>query len=119
MAVEAYLKGFKHAGFLPVLGIDIDKYAIATYERHNTGRGWATDITNINGKDITKRSGYKIIDVMTGGPPPCQAFSSVAIAKWRSLGIPIATLEKICNGFWIPENIRFTVNVDARVLQKV
>ena len=31
----------------------------------------------------------------------------------------IATLEKICNGFWIPENIRFTVNVDARVLQKV
>ena len=32
---------------------------------------------------------------------------------------PIATLEKICNGFWIPENIRFTVNVDARVLQKV
>lgn len=80
-------EGFKHAGFLPVLGIDIDKYAIATYERHNTGRGWATDITNINGKDITKRSGHKIIDVMTGGPP-CQAFSSVAIAKWRSLGIP-------------------------------
>ena len=31
----------------------------------------------------------------------------------------IATLEKICNGFWIPKNIRFTVNVDARVLQKV
>ena len=31
----------------------------------------------------------------------------------------IATLEKICNGFWIPENIRVTVNVDARVLQKV
>ena len=31
----------------------------------------------------------------------------------------IATLEKICNGFWIPENIRFTVNVDARILQKV
>ena len=33
--------------------------------------------------------------------------------------VNIATLEKICNGFWIPENIRFTVNVDARVLQKV
>ena len=31
----------------------------------------------------------------------------------------IATLEKICNGFWIPEDIRFTANVDARVLQKV
>ena len=31
----------------------------------------------------------------------------------------IATLEKICNGFWIPEDIRFTVNVGAQVLQKV
>ena len=31
----------------------------------------------------------------------------------------IAALEKICNEFWIPENIRFTINVDARVLQKV
>ena len=31
----------------------------------------------------------------------------------------IVTLEKICNGFWIPEDIRFTVNVDARILQKV
>ena len=26
---------------------------------------------------------------------------------------PIAALEKICNEFWIPENIRFTINVDA------
>ena len=31
----------------------------------------------------------------------------------------IATLEKICNSFWIPEDIRFTVNVGAQVLQKV
>ena len=31
----------------------------------------------------------------------------------------IAVLEKICNEFWIPENIRFTVNADAQVLQKV
>ena len=33
--------------------------------------------------------------------------------------ICIATLEKICNGFWILENVRFTVNVDTRILQKV
>ena len=31
----------------------------------------------------------------------------------------IATLEKICNGFWILENIRSAVNVDTRILQKV
>ena len=33
--------------------------------------------------------------------------------------VTIATLEKICNGFWIPEDIRFTVNVGAQVLQKI
>ena len=31
----------------------------------------------------------------------------------------MATLEKICKGFWIPEDMRFTVHVDAQVLQKV
>ena len=80
-------EGFKQAGFTPVLGIDVDASAIATYERHNTGCGWAADITSISGKDIVKRSRRKSIDVMTGGPP-CQAFSTVAVAKWRSLGRP-------------------------------
>ena len=80
-------EGFKQAGFLPVLGIDVDECAVATYGRHNDGRGWVADVTGINGKDIIKRSGRKVIDVMTGGPP-CQAFSTVAVAKWRSLGMP-------------------------------
>ena len=31
----------------------------------------------------------------------------------------MATLENICNGFWIPEDMRFTVHVDAQVLQKI
>ena len=80
-------EGFKQAGFFPVLGIDIEKYAVATYGRHNDGRGWVADIANVGGKDIIERTGRKIIDVMAGGPP-CQAFSTVAVAKWRSLGMP-------------------------------
>ena len=80
-------EGFKQAGFFPVLGIDIDKYAAATYGRHNDGRGWVADIASVGGKDIIERTGRKIIDVMAGGPP-CQAFSTVAVAKWRSLGMP-------------------------------
>ena len=50
------------------------------------------------------------------------AHATAMECKGRTIAVletPIATLEKICNGFWIPENIRFTVNVDARVLQKV
>ena len=73
-------EGFKQAGFLPVLGIDIDEYAVATYGRHNDGCGWVADVTNVGGKDIIERAGRKIIDVMAGGPP-CQAFSTVAVCK--------------------------------------
>ena len=80
-------EGFKQAGFLPVLGIDIDEHAVATYSRHNGGCGLVADITKVNGKDIIEISGHKAIDVMAGGPP-CQAFSTVAVAKWRSLGKP-------------------------------
>ena len=80
-------EGFKQAGFLPVLGIDIDEHAVATYGRHNGGNGLVADITKVSGKDIIRLSGRKAIDVMAGGPP-CQAFSTVAVAKWRSLGKP-------------------------------
>ena len=80
-------EGFKQAGFLPVLGIDLDKHAVATYSRHNGGSGLVGDITKVTGKDIIRLSGRKAIDVMAGGPP-CQAFSTVAVAKWRSLGKP-------------------------------
>ena len=44
--------------------------------------------------------------------------NGVVVASDSASGT-IATLEKICNGLWIPENIRFTINVDARFLQKV
>ena len=55
-------EGFKHAGFLPVLGIDIDESAVATYGRHNAGRGWVADIANVSGRDILERfraQGYR------------------------------------------------------------
>lgn len=80
-------EGFKRAGFLPVLGIDIDEHAVTTYNRHNDGNGVVADIAKVSGKDILAHSGRRVIDVMTGGPP-CQAFSTVAVAKWRSLGRP-------------------------------
>lgn len=80
-------EGFKQAGFLPVLGVDIDEHAVTTYSKHNGGCGLVADITKVNGEDIIERSRRKVIDVMAGGPP-CQAFSTVAVAKWRSLGKP-------------------------------
>ena len=126
-------EGFKRAGFLPVLGIDVDECAVATYERHNKERGWVTDIANVNGKDIIKRSRRRVIDVMAGGPP-CQAFSTVAVAKWRSLGKP-STLSHPVNQlyteflrlvlevrpkFFVMENVERMLSIDdGQVKQNV
>ena len=124
-------EGFRQAGFLPVLGIDIDKYAVATYENHNEGRGWAIDIITVSGKDIIKRSGHSVIDVMAGGPP-CQAFSTVAVAKWRSLGKP-STLNHPVNllykeflrlvlevrpKFFVMENVERMLSIDDGQVRK-
>ena len=124
-------EGFKQAGFLPVLGIDIDEYAVATYGRHNDGRGWVADVTNVGRKDIIERAGRKIIDVMAGGPP-CQAFSTVAVAKWRSLGMP-GTLSHPVNQlykeflrlvlevrpkFFVMENVQRMLSIDDGQVMK-
>jgi len=104
-------EGFKQAGFRPVLGIDIDKHAVATYSRHNDGRGLVADVTEVSGKDIIERSGRKTIDVMTGGPP-CQAFSTVAVAKWRSLGRP-STMSHPVNQLY-QEFLRLVLEVNPK-----
>lgn len=80
-------EGFKQAGFEPILGVDINEHAIATYNRHNKKRGIVEDIKKINKERIFKITKRKQIDVLAGGPP-CQAFSNVASAKWKSLGKP-------------------------------
>lgn len=79
-------EGFRQAGFQPILGIDIDEYAIATYNKYNNNKGITVDIKKVNANFIFKKTKRKQIDVLTGGPP-CQAFSHVASAKWKSLGI--------------------------------
>ena len=123
--------GLKQAGFLPVLGIDIDKHAVATYGRHNGGRGWVADVRALSGKDIVVRAGRKVVDVMAGGPP-CQAFSTVAVAKWRSLGKP-STLNHPVNRlyteflrlvlevrpkFFVMENVERMLSIDNNQVVK-
>lgn len=79
-------EGFKQAGFDSLLGIDSDKWAVATYRQHH-GRAERKHIQDVNADYIFKTTGTEEIDVILGGPP-CQAFSSIAVAKWRALGIP-------------------------------
>jgi len=80
-------EGFRQAGFDVLLGIDCDEWAIKTFNRHHNGTGRVMNVECVNADYISRESGCKEIDVVVGGPP-CQAFSTVAVAKWRSLGMP-------------------------------
>lgn len=48
---------------------------------------------------IANQIGNRNIDVLVGCPP-CQAFSTVAIAKWKSLGIP-GTIQHPLNKLYV------------------
>lgn len=76
-------EGFKQEGFELLLGIDMDKFAVSTFER-NHGKALQCNIENLTSNRIRKEIGSMHITVMTAGPP-CQAFSSVGIPKLKSL----------------------------------
>ncbi len=80
-------EGFRQAGFDILLGIDSDEWAIKTFNRHHQNRGRIRNVEDVDSGYIFAETGTKELDVLAGGPP-CQAFSTVAVAKWRSLGIP-------------------------------
>ena len=87
-------EGFRQAGFDALLGADSDPHAIRTYIRHH-GRGIQCKIEDLTADQIRSEVGDRQITVLTAGPP-CQAFSTVAIAKLRSLKRP-ATIRNPMN----------------------
>jgi DNA (cytosine-5)-methyltransferase 1 len=68
--------GFALAGLKPLVGIDIDPDACATYER-NIGTCWQEDLSRVDGDALLPRLGLGRGEVfMLIGGPPCQGFSS-------------------------------------------
>lgn len=76
-------EGFKQAGFEALLGVDNYNFAVETY-RNQHGHAIQCDAQKLTAARIRKETGNRNITVLTAGPP-CQAFSSVAIAKLKSL----------------------------------
>jgi len=69
------LYGFIEAGYNVVLGIDLWKDAIVTFEnRHNNSLGLVADLFVETTKQICKKTGITEVDLIIGGPP-CQGFS--------------------------------------------
>lgn len=69
-------EGLRQAGFLPVVGVDFDKHAVATYRHNHPGvpviQG---DIANVTGEQLVSLAGTSEIDLIAGGPS-CQGFST-------------------------------------------
>lgn len=79
-------EGFRQAGFETLLGIDCDEWALRTYKKHH-GKALNCRIEDLTADRILNEIGNRKITVIAAGPP-CQAFSTVAVAKLRSLGKP-------------------------------
>lgn len=76
-------EGFKQAGFEILLGVDCDHYSVKTFQR-NHGRAIQCRIEHLTANKIRKEVEGRRITVLVAGPP-CQAFSTIAVAKLRSL----------------------------------
>ena len=76
-------EGFKQAGFEVLLGVDNNDFAVETF-RNQHGNAINCNVEKLTVARIKKEVGNREITVLTAGPP-CQAFSSVAVAKLKSL----------------------------------
>ena len=60
-------EGFRRAGFDILLGIDIDPWAVRTFNRHHSQRGRLKDVRDVDARFIYNETGRKEIDILVGG----------------------------------------------------
>jgi DNA (cytosine-5)-methyltransferase 1 len=95
--------GFKQAGFDVRFATDIDRDAVATYQRNFEGTPCeAADVCDLRTEALLEKVGLHIgeLDILLGGPP-CQGFSS---AGMKSGGDPRNSL--VCHYVRLLEGIR-------------
>ena len=69
-------EGLRQAGFSPLLGVDFDRHAAATYRRNHPGVPVVEeDIQHVDGGLLARLTGNADIDLLAGGPS-CQGFST-------------------------------------------
>ncbi len=125
-------EGFKQSGFDVVLGVDCDPWAVKTYNKYHNDRGRIKKVQDIDANYIFTEAGREEIDILVAGPP-CQAFSTVALAKWRSLGMPsnlqhplnrlyrecLRLVQEVCPKFFVMENVQRMLSISNGAVRKV
>ena len=123
-------EGFSQAGYEPLLGLDCEPWAAKTFEKYH-GKAICEKIENVSDGKILREIHGREITVLAGGPP-CQAFSTIACAKIRSMGRsttmrhPLNMLYKeffrlvrgIRPKFFVMENVPRMFSVDGGVVKR-
>lgn len=123
-------EGFRQAGFDALLGVDFDPNAIRTYMKHH-GNGLRCGVEDLTADKIRHEIRDRQITVLTAGPP-CQAFSTVAIAKLRSLKRPTTTrnpmnmlyrhflrlVKSLDPPFFVMENVDRMFSIDGGMIKR-
>lgn len=69
-------EGLSQAGIRPVVGVDFDKHAVATYRHNHPGVPVIEgDVSEVTGEQLMQMAGTTDIDLIAGGPS-CQGFST-------------------------------------------
>lgn len=69
-------EGLRQAGFQPVLGLDYNKHATATYAANNVGvAALCKDVSSLTAQEVFEAAGTRDIDLVAGGPS-CQGYST-------------------------------------------
>lgn len=69
-------EGLRQAGFQPVVGVDFDKHAVATYRHNHPGVPVIEgNVEEVTGEQLMALAGSRDIDLIAGGPS-CQGFST-------------------------------------------
>ena len=69
-------EGLRQAGFQPVVGVDFDKHAVATYQHNHQGVPVIEGgIDKVTGEKLMELAGTQEVDLIAGGPS-CQGFST-------------------------------------------
>lgn len=116
--------GFIWAGWTPVIGNDIDKYAIETHKKNLGGDAIVGDINDpiihdaIVAKAITAKEDHPELPLFVLGGPPCQGFSTANTRRgaddmrnwlFKSYVSIVKAIQP--NGF-VFENVRGILNLD-------
>ena len=122
-------EGFSQAGYESLLGLDCEPRAVKTFEKYH-GRTICEKIENVSVGRIMKETHGREVTVLAGGPP-CQAFSTIACAKLRSMGHPTTIchplnmlykeffrlVKGIMPKFFVMENVPRMLSIDDGIVK--